>query len=124
MEWIGHPQWTTDPDFANTMSRGRNMAKLQPLIQEWARPWKVHELFAQARAHSVAIVPLSKISDVYADEQFAAREFFVPLPKRSPGDKTLLAPGAPFKSTAEVWSLRRPAPTLGEHNDEIESLPW
>jgi crotonobetainyl-CoA:carnitine CoA-transferase CaiB-like acyl-CoA transferase len=122
VEWIGHPQWTKEPDFANTMSRGRNMAKLQPVVQEWARRWKVHELFAQARAHSVAIVPLSRISDVYADEQFAAREFFVPLPSRSPGDKMLLAPGAPFKSTAEVWSLRRPAPRLGEHNDEIATL--
>ncbi len=123
VEWIGHPEWSKDPDFADTMSRGRNMAKLRPLIQNWARPWKVRELFAQARAHSVAIVPLSKISDVYADEHFAAREFFVPLPSHSPGDKTLLAPGAPFKSTAEVWSLRRPAPRLGEHNDDVESLP-
>ncbi len=127
VEWIGHPPWSKDADFADTMARGRNMAKLRPLIQNWARPWKVRELFAQGRAHSVPIVPLSKIADVFADEHLAARKFFVPLPTRSPGDKPLLAAGAPFKSTADLWSMRRPAPRLGEHNSEIESLlsaPW
>jgi crotonobetainyl-CoA:carnitine CoA-transferase CaiB-like acyl-CoA transferase len=122
VEWIGHPQWTMDPDFKDTMARGRNMAKLQPVIQAWARPWKVHELFAQARAHSVPIVPLSTIADVYTNEHFAAREFFTPMPARGPDDKPLTVPGAPFKSTVTVWSIRRPAPKLAQHNAEIESL--
>jgi crotonobetainyl-CoA:carnitine CoA-transferase CaiB-like acyl-CoA transferase len=119
--WIGHPPWSKDPDFADTLSRGRSISKLRPLIQDWARSWKVRELFAQARAHSVAIVPLSKIADLFCDEHLAAREFFAPLPARNPHDKPLLAPGAPFKSTAEVWSIRRPAPGLGEHDEMINS---
>ncbi len=123
VEWIGHPQWTADPEFADTMARGRNMARLQPLIQSWARPWKVADLFAQARERSVAIVPLATIADVYANEQFAARNYFVPMPSRNPEARPLLIPGAPFKSTAEMWSLRRPAPRLGEHSAEIELAP-
>ncbi|MGO9058932.1 MAG: CaiB/BaiF CoA transferase family protein [Candidatus Binataceae bacterium] len=123
VEWIGHPQWTKEPLFADTMARGRNMAKLRPVIQDWARTWKVHDLFAQARAHNVPIVPLSTMADVYRDEQLAAREFFMPLPVREPHDRALLAPGYPFKSTADVWSPRRdPAPRLGEHNELIASL--
>jgi len=119
--WIGHPQWTMEPDFADTMARGRNIAKLRPLLENWVRPWTVRDLFAQARAHAVAIVPLSRIADVYANEQFAARQFFVPMPARDPSAKPLLIPGAPFKSTAPMWSLRRPAPRLGEHNEEIQA---
>jgi crotonobetainyl-CoA:carnitine CoA-transferase CaiB-like acyl-CoA transferase len=122
VDWIGHPEWSKDPDFANTMARGRNMLKLRPVIQEWARPWKVHELFAQARAHNIAIVPLSTMADVYHDEHLAARGFFMPLPSRGPQERPLLAPGAPFKSTAAPWSMRRPAPHLGEHNDSISAL--
>ena len=123
VEWIGHPQWTQEPLFADTLSRGRNMAKLRPVIQDWARSWKVQDLFAQARAHNVAIVPLSTMADVYRDEQLVAREFFLPLPTRDVHDRTLLAPGYPFKSTADVWSPRRdPAPRLGEHNDLIAWL--
>ncbi len=35
----------------------------------------------------------------------------------------ILAPSAPFKSTAIGWTMRRPAPRLGEHNDEILRRP-
>ena len=28
VEWIGHPQWTKDPDFANLTLRGDNSDKL------------------------------------------------------------------------------------------------
>jgi len=123
VDWIGHPAWTSDPAFADTMARGRNMLRLRPVIQDWARPWKVQELFAQARAHNIAIVPLSTMADVYRDEHLAAREFFVPLPPRDPhGERPLLAPGAPFKSTADTWSVRRPAPSLGEHNESITAV--
>jgi crotonobetainyl-CoA:carnitine CoA-transferase CaiB-like acyl-CoA transferase len=122
VEWIGHPTWSEDPDFKDTLARGRHVAKLHPLIQTWARPWKVHELAAQARARSVAIVPLSTIADVYADEQFAARGFFAPIPNRAADQPPLMVPGAPFKSTMAVWSTRRLAPKLGEHNAEIESM--
>ena len=62
------------------MSRGRNMAKLRPIIQEWARSWQVHELSAQARARNIPIVPLATMADVYRDEQLMAREFSPPYP--------------------------------------------
>ncbi|HKD65610.1 MAG TPA: CoA transferase [Candidatus Binataceae bacterium] len=122
LEWVGDQPWIKDPDFADTMERGRHMAKLYPIIQNWARPWKVHDLFAQARERSVPIVPLSRIADVYADQHFAARDFFVPLPRRDSNEKPLPAPGMPFRSSADVWSVRRPAPALGEHNSAIEAL--
>ncbi len=123
VEWIGPRQWTADPLFKDTMSRGRNMAKLRPIIQEWARSWQVHELSAQARARNIPIVPLATMADVYRDEQLMAREFFAPLPARDAHGQALLAPGYPFKSTAAIWSPRqRPAPRLGEHNAAIASL--
>jgi crotonobetainyl-CoA:carnitine CoA-transferase CaiB-like acyl-CoA transferase len=120
--WIGNPQWAEDPDFTDTLARGHHIDKLRPLIEDWVRSWTVRELFEQARAHFVPIVPLSKIADVFANEQLAAREFFVPLPTRDCGEEALLMPGAPFKSTTAMWSLRRPAPALSEHNDEIQGL--
>ena len=123
VEWLGHPQWTKDPDFADLTSRGLNSDKLRPLIQEWVRTWKVRDLFAQARAHNVAIVPLSTMADVYHDEQLGARKFFMPLPARDPHGQPLLAPGYPFKSSAGIWSPRGAAPRLGEHNELIASLP-
>ncbi|HXR35110.1 MAG TPA: CoA transferase, partial [Candidatus Binataceae bacterium] len=123
VEWIGPQQWTENPLFKDTLSRGRNMAKLRPIIQEWVRSWKVHELSAQARARNIPIVPLATMADVYRDEQLLARGFFAPLPTRDAHGQTLLAPGYPFKSTSAIWSpRRRPAPRLGEHNASIAPL--
>lgn len=31
----------------------------------------------------------------------------------------LLFPGAPFKMSGTPWSLRQPAPLLGEHNEDV-----
>jgi crotonobetainyl-CoA:carnitine CoA-transferase CaiB-like acyl-CoA transferase len=123
VEWIGHPQWTRDPDFANLTSRGINSHKLRPLIQEWVRTWKVRDLFSHARAHKIPIVPLSTMAGVYHDEQLAARKFFIPLPARDSQNEPLPVPGYPFKSTADIWSPRGAAPRLGEHNGLLASLP-
>jgi crotonobetainyl-CoA:carnitine CoA-transferase CaiB-like acyl-CoA transferase len=29
------------------------------------------------------------------------------------------APGAPYKFSVTPWEIRRPAPLLGQHNDEV-----
>lgn len=49
--------------------------------------------------------------------QLASRDFFVEI--ECPGYGTLKVPGAPFKMTETPFSLRRDAPKLGEHNDEV-----
>jgi crotonobetainyl-CoA:carnitine CoA-transferase CaiB-like acyl-CoA transferase len=123
VEWIGHPPWTRDPDFANLTSRGINSQKLRPLIEEWVRTWKVHDLFSQARAHNVPIVPLSTMADVYHDEQLRARKFFMPIAAPDPQVGPLMVPGYPFKSTADIWTPRNAPPRLGEHNHLIASSP-
>ena len=123
VEWIGHPQWAKDPDFADLTSRGLNSHKLRPLIEKWVRTWKVHDLFSQARAHGVPIVPLSTMAGVYNDEQLGARKFFMPLPARHSHSESLLVPGYPFKSTADLWTPRTAAPRLGEHNELIALSP-
>jgi crotonobetainyl-CoA:carnitine CoA-transferase CaiB-like acyl-CoA transferase len=123
VEWIGHPQWTSDPDFASLTLRGDNSDKLRPLIQEWVRTWKVRDLFSQARAHKIPIVPLSTMADVYHDDQLSARKFFMTLPAGDSHSEALMVPGYPFKSTAGIWSPRAAAPRLGEHNGLLASLP-
>jgi CoA:oxalate CoA-transferase len=51
------------------------------------------------------------------DPHLQAREFFAEA--EHPVAGRLRFPGAPFKMSATPWSLRRPAPLLGQHNEEI-----
>src|SRR5581483_5480600 len=52
-----------------------------------------------------------------ADAHVAARGFFVPAERPYLGSHLL--PGAPYHFSEAGWSLRRPAPLLGQHTAEL-----
>jgi crotonobetainyl-CoA:carnitine CoA-transferase CaiB-like acyl-CoA transferase len=56
--------------------------------------------------------------DLLQHPQLQDRSFFVPVPHAELGT-TLAYPGAPYHLSETPWRLRRRAPLLGEHNDEI-----
>jgi crotonobetainyl-CoA:carnitine CoA-transferase CaiB-like acyl-CoA transferase len=41
------------------------------------------------------------------------------VPQEIPSAGPVLLPGPPFKMSLTPWSLRRPAPRLGQHNVEV-----
>jgi crotonobetainyl-CoA:carnitine CoA-transferase CaiB-like acyl-CoA transferase len=55
--------------------------------------------------------------DLVKSEQMKAREFFVPI--KHPAAGKLEYPSAPYKLSETPWQVDRPAPLLGEHNEEI-----
>jgi crotonobetainyl-CoA:carnitine CoA-transferase CaiB-like acyl-CoA transferase len=55
---------------------------------------------------------------VLANEQLRERGFFVELEHPHEG-RSLTYAGAPARFRASLWRLRRPAPRLGEHNEEV-----
>ncbi len=51
------------------------------------------------------------------DPHTIAREFFTQVSHPLAG--TMKYPGAPFKLSGTPWSIERPAPLVGQHNEEI-----
>jgi crotonobetainyl-CoA:carnitine CoA-transferase CaiB-like acyl-CoA transferase len=120
MELLGNPQWGHEEIFKDRYARGANADALEPLLAELTRQWKVNDLFLAAQDRRIPVAPLHRASEVYADRQLRARDFFAPLPM--PARASIVeVPTAPFKSTAMTFTLARPAPRLGEHNHEILS---
>jgi len=119
VELMGSPEWTREEIFKDRTVRGQNVDAVTMLIEEWTRPQKMMDLVTLMQSRRIPAAPVSKASDLYADEHLKAREFFVPLPARDAGAAAILAPGAPFKATGMGWSMRIPAPRLGEHNREV-----
>jgi crotonobetainyl-CoA:carnitine CoA-transferase CaiB-like acyl-CoA transferase len=63
------------------------------------------------------------MAQLYQSEHLRERNFFVPL--EQPGVGTLMLPGTPSKYGKTRWTLRRPAPRMGEHTDQIfRGEPW
>ncbi len=119
VELMGNPQWAGEEIFKDRTARGKNIDALTVLIEEWTRSRTVDELVEQMQARRIPAAPINNPSRIYADPHLKAREFFVPLPCREAGEPTILAPGAPFKSTAMRWSFGGAAPRLAEHTAEI-----
>ena len=62
-------------------------------------------------------MPVHSAKEIVNSEQLAAREFFVEVEHREAGK--VKYPGAPYKLSATPWGVNRPAPLLGEHNEEV-----
>ena len=76
------------------------------------------ELYYEAQARRIPLSPVSTAADVADNRQLSARGFFAEFP-HAPSMKSLQMPGAPYRFSATPWMARRPAPRLGEHNEEI-----
>ncbi|HEY7679867.1 MAG TPA: CoA transferase, partial [Terriglobia bacterium] len=62
--------------------------------------------------------PISSADDIFHDDQLAARNFWeaVKVPGR---DEPVQFPGALARFSEMECRIRRPAPTLGQHNGEV-----
>jgi crotonobetainyl-CoA:carnitine CoA-transferase CaiB-like acyl-CoA transferase len=117
IELIGNPDWASEERFKDREARVANWAELEPLLSEWTRTRTKDEIFRAAQAVRVPAFPVNTIDGVFASAQLAARAFFQEIVHPVAGGA--LYPTAPYRFSADGWELRRPAPLLGQHNDEI-----
>ena len=76
------------------------------------------EFFIGCQEAGLAVGVINSPEEAFEDEHFKARGFQVPL-DHDDLDRTLIYPGAPYQLPASPWSLRRRAPHLGEHSEEV-----
>jgi crotonobetainyl-CoA:carnitine CoA-transferase CaiB-like acyl-CoA transferase len=116
-EVIGRRELVQDPRFGDNAARVANQPALATLVQEalaadTTRRWM--ELFEAAR---IPAGPVQSYTEVFADSQVNAREMVAELEHPSAGRTRTL--GIPVKLSATPGALRRPAPRLGEHTEDV-----
>ena len=117
VELMGNPEWTQWEVAANRFVRASNWDALRPFMEEWVSQWTADDLYRAAQAKRIPFAPASSLSDLLDSEHLKARGFFVEV--RHPESGALKYPGAPYKLSGTPWSIRRPAPTLGQHNQDV-----
>ena len=117
VEWMGSPEWASWEIFGDRLKRAETWDVLRPYIEEWTSQHTVEEIYTGGLQRKLAFAPLSTMGDLLRNEHLRVRGFFATIGHPQAGE--LLYPGAPWKLGATPWELRRPAPTLGQHNDEI-----
>jgi crotonobetainyl-CoA:carnitine CoA-transferase CaiB-like acyl-CoA transferase len=114
---MGRPAWADGPGFADPLSRRQNADALDALLGEWFGGYTRAELYRMLVERGIPCFPLNTVADLVRSPHYQAREFFVVQQHPIAGDVT--QPGPAVRYSATPWQLRRPAPLLGQHNDEV-----
>ena len=119
VEIMGTPEWASMELFENRLTRAANWDALKLFLQEWAQEHGVDELYHAGQARRVPLAPVSTMADLLASDHLKSRGFFAVIDHPRAGQFEY--PGAPYKFSHTPWAIRRPAPLLGQHNQEVLS---
>ena len=116
---LGSPPELTGPEWTAPGAVLRE--DLKELFDTIFYPWLIEhtkrEIWAAAQENHVLCAPLYTMEDLFTDPVFRERGFFLEVERPHLGRVTM--PGRPFLMSETPWTLRRPAPLLGEHTDEV-----
>ena len=114
---MGQPELAQHPDYTDGPSRWDNREGLASIICAWTREQDAQELAARLQAAGVPAAPVNSPRELFQDPHYQAREFFESVDHPATGPRDY--PGFPFRLSKSEMEVRRPAPTLGEHNREV-----
>ncbi len=117
---IGHPEWATDPRFADRQGWIDHLDDvLRPAIEGWAADKTKVEACDALAAIGVAAGPCYRDDEVVADEHVAARDMLVAVPRTDGVDQPVLVPGNPVKLSDVAQGPETRVPWLGEHTASV-----
>ena len=117
VEVMGNPEWAREEIFSDRVKRAENWEACKIFLEEYVAQHTVLELYRKVQEKRVPFAPVSTMGDLLNSEHLKARGFFVEISHPAAGKQKY--PGAPLKYHATPWDMRMPAPTLGQHNEEI-----
>lgn len=117
VDLMGNPEWASMDLFSDRLTRAQNWDALKLFLQEWAQEQSVDELYHAGQARRVPLAPVSTMADLLASDHLKSRGFFAVIDHPQTG--SLQYPGAPYQFSVTPWTIRRPAPLLGQHNAEV-----
>jgi len=106
-----------DPRFLTKADRVANNKALVALLQKRFATATTQEWFERLDAENIPCGPVMAHDEVFNDPHVLAREMVVQVDHPTAGRHRTL--GTPVKLRGTPGSVRRPAPLLGEHTEEI-----
>ncbi|MDE6901565.1 MAG: CoA transferase [Lachnospiraceae bacterium] len=108
----------TDERFLNVPLRVANNEIQKQYIEEWTMQYTVDEIVEKVLAKGIPAAPIFNVRQITEDEHIAkAREMFIEIDHPTIG--RMKVNGSPIKLMDMMPRINCPAPTLGQHNEEI-----
>jgi len=117
MSAIGREDLRDDPALAKNDGRAAQMERIDTAIAEWTSLHSQQEVLSKMEQAEVPAGRIYSAADIAADPHYAARDMLL---ETVAGDgEPLRQPGVVPKLSATPGAIRRAAPGLGEHSDEV-----
>ena len=117
MSAIGREDLRDDPALAKNDGRAAQMDRIDAAIAEWTSRLSQKEVLQRMEEAEVPAGRIYSAADIAADPHYAARDMLL---ETVAGDgEPLRQPGLVPKLSATPGAIRRAAPRLGEHTDEV-----
>lgn len=116
-EYIDKPDLITDARFNTNNKRTDNHDELQPILSEIMCQRTTDEWVEALENIGVPCGPINTIDKVVNHPQIEAREMIAKVVHEITG--TVQVPGIPIKMSDTPGKIETPAPSLGQHTDEV-----
>jgi crotonobetainyl-CoA:carnitine CoA-transferase CaiB-like acyl-CoA transferase len=117
VELMENPPWAGDRRFASAEERLNNAPELDELIARWTRTHDRDELARRLQLALLKAGPVLNPAELLDDPHLKARGFFQMVDREPIGPQPY--PGLGVRFSKIPLRDRMPAPTLGQHNEEI-----
>jgi crotonobetainyl-CoA:carnitine CoA-transferase CaiB-like acyl-CoA transferase len=114
---IGRADLAADPRFATTIARFQHFRELTPALHQEIAKWPTADFVRRAREEGAPFAPAHDVDDFLADAQVAHNQTVFEADDPRFGPTRYLR--HPVRYEATPAALRRHAPRLGEHTDEV-----
>ncbi len=108
-----------DPNMISRLLRAMKMDKLETTeeLKEWVATQTSTDVFEALGEVSVPVGPIYDLDQMLADPHVMAREIIKSVEHSTAGN--VRSPNFPVKLEKSPAGVQRPAPTLGQHNEEV-----
>lgn len=115
--WLGEPEELQNPALDGFIQRLAQRDTIEPIIQKFFQSWKKEDAAREAQSRGIPATPVLQPSEVLDNEHTRERGSFVEL-ELLPGQRASVASGF-FELDGVRMGPAKPAPRIGEHNQEI-----
>jgi crotonobetainyl-CoA:carnitine CoA-transferase CaiB-like acyl-CoA transferase len=119
---IGRSELAGDERYATNPARVANREELVDVLQKEFSKRAADEWVEMIREAGVPIGPVNALADVFSDEHVLSSGILQTVEHPAAGVLEMLA--SPVLVDGARLPVRRPPPTLGQHNDEVEHSGW
>ncbi|MQG03004.1 MAG: hypothetical protein FI713_04705, partial [SAR202 cluster bacterium] len=117
IEVMNNPEWSKDNRLNNRWESFRWREDLDRFWHPWIKSRTRQELFKIFSENRLPFLPVYRIDEVIESTHLEKRNFWQTVSHPIMG--TYKTMGPPYRLSKNPWSIRRPAPLLGQHNGDI-----